>query len=351
MKNIFASFRGDDLAVDLGSATSRIIVVGRGLIVDEPSVLVRRRQRLRPGPVVAFGRQAAQMAGRQPEGLEMVWPIRRGVVVDFEAAFRLFDHFLEMVRALPHRFPQFLGPRLLVGIPTAATEVERRAIQALWRQLRARSVALVNQALLAALGGGLAIEENNGGFLVDLGAAKTEIAVISLGGVVVGRSLNRGGDDADRLLLNFLRLKYSLLIGQPTARWLKEKIGSLVPQKEEASLVVRGRDLETGLPKSVRLRAVEVREALAPLAQEIIGAIKEVLEEAPPELTPNFLEEGIFLSGGFSQLPGWPEAISRELRLPVWRLKEPALATVRGAAKLLQQPRLLSRLKLVAGLD
>ncbi len=353
MANFFASFAGYDLAVDLGSQTTRIMVRGKGLIIEEPTVIARQKKRFGKGKVVAFGQAAARMIGRQPANLEIIFPIRHGVVVDFEAAYALLDHFLEVIRDLPRRWPQLLGPRVIVGIGSEATEVERRAVKALWQQLGARQVFLVNKPLLAAIGAGLAIEETNGGFIVDLGATTTEIAVISLGGIVVGRALKLGGETADQHLLNFLRLKYGLLLGASTVRHLKEKIGSLTPQKkkEEASLVVRGRDLASGLPRSLRLRPVEIREALVPLAQEIVLAIREVLEEAPPELTPNFLEQGLFLAGGFSQLPGWPEMVSQELKMPAWRVEKPNLALVRGGLALWKNPQLLAKVKLVAGLQ
>lgn len=351
MHNFFASFASYDLAVDLGSEMTRIMVRGKGLIVNEPTVIARQKKRLGQGSAVAYGRTAAQMIGRQPAGLELVFPIRNGVIVDFKSAAELLDHFLKMVRALPSRWPKLLGPRAIVGIPSLATEVERRAVKALWQQLGARQVFLVNKPLLAAIGAGLAVDKANGGFLIDLGATTTEIAVISLGGVVVGRCLNKGGEAADQNLLNFLRLKHGVLVGRPTARRLKEKIGSLIPQPKETSLVVRGRDIANGLPRSLRLQSAEVREALVPLAQEIIAATKEILEEAPPELTPSFLEQGLFLAGAFSLLAGWPEAISQELKMPVWRVEKPDLAVVRGALQLWQRPELLARVKLVAGLQ
>ena len=350
MRNFFASFSGYDLAVDLGSEATRIMVRGKGLIVDEPTVVARQKKRLGEGSIVTYGQPAAQMAGRQPAGLEVVFPIRNGVIVDFKATYKLLDHFLQLVRALPSRWPKLLGPRVIAGISSTATEVERRAVKALWRQLGAREIFLVSNPLLAAIGAGLAVAESSGGFLIDMGAMTTEIAIISLGGIVVGRCLAGGGEKADQSLLNFLRLKYGLLIGRPTARRLKEKIGTLAPQDKEANLVVRGRDISSGLPRSLRLQPAEVREALAPLAQEIIAAAREVLEEAPPELTPNFLEQGLFLSGGFSLLPGWLEVISQELKMPVWRVEKPQLAIARGGVKLWEKPDLLSRVKLVSGL-
>ncbi len=357
--SLLESLLSFDLAIDFGSWMTRVIVKDKGLVIKEPTVIARQKKRLPPEmmaisgsrrQVLAIGKKAYQMIGKEPAGVEVVRPIKHGVVVDFDSAFALLDHFFSLIKEIPRRFPQLIGPRVVVAIPSIATEVERRALKSLLEKVGAREIFLVEKPLLAAIGIGLPIEDAGGIFLIDLGGDTVEIAVISLAGIVVGQCLKIGGQQADEALVNYLRLKYGILIGEQTALKLKEKIGSLLNEKTEQSMVVRGRDLESGLPKSLRIKTSEVRESLVPLVQKIVISAKEVLEESPPELTQDFLRRGIVLTGGFAQLKGIDKMITQELGIGSWIAQDSELAVIKGAAKLLDEPKLLKRVRLVAGL-
>ena len=358
LRSLLSSFLSFDMAVDFGSEQMRIFVKDKGLVIKEPTVVARQKGKVKrrfstaknKQEVLAVGTKAYRMLGKQPKNIEVVRPISRGVVVDFDAAFYFVDYFFSLIREIPHRFPRLVGPRVIVGVPSSATEVERRAVKSLLERAGAREVFLVEKPLLAAAGSGLDLGKSKGIFLVDLGGGTSEIAVISLGGIVVGRCLGIGGLKADERIVNFLRLKYGVVVGYQSAHRLKEEAGSLIPGNKERSMVIRGRDLGSGLPKSLRVREAEVREALAPLAQEIVAAAKEVLEESPPELTQDFLQQGVVLTGGFARLDGFDKLVSQELGIPAWLSPSPQLATVKGAAKLLDNPSLLRRVRLVAGL-
>lgn len=350
INELINSFLSFDLAIDIGSVNTRIYVRDKGLVVMEPTTISRQKKRGGLGEVLAVGKKAERMRGKQPAAIEIINPIQNGIIVDFDSAYRTLDNFFGVVRELPSRFPKLVGPRIVVGIPTIATEVERRAVKSLLERVGGREIFLVEKPLLSAVGIGLPVQDSGGIFLIDMGGDTTEIAVISLSGIVVGQCLKVGGKQADDALVNFIRLKYGVLIGPQTARQIKEKIGSLIPSKQEGSIVIRGRDLGSGLPKSLRIREGEVREALVPLAQKIVVATKEVMEESPPELTQDFLKRGVALTGGFSSIEGVSQMMTQELGMPCWAASDPQLSVVKGAADILNDYRLLKRVRLVAGL-
>jgi len=238
----------------------------------------------------------------------------------------------------------------VIGIPSGVTEVERRAVQEAALSAGARSAFLIEEPIAAAIGAGINIEAPKGSLIVDVGGGTTEIALISLGGIVINRCLRMAGDEMDEAIISFARLKYGLLIGLPTAEEVKIKIGSAHKLKKEIQIVVRGRDLESGLPKSLRVQSMEVREALNSVIRQIIGGIEEVLEQAPPELVVDILKSGIILAGGASQLRGLDKLIAEEAKMPVWQAEDPMTAVVRGCAKVLEDERLLEKVRVVRGL-
>jgi rod shape-determining protein MreB len=261
----------------------------------------------------------------------------------------MLSHYIKKVHESGSIIPKIPRPRITIGIPSGVTEVERRAVADACVSAGAREAHLIEEPMAAAIGANLPIEDPAGIFIVDIGGGTAEIAVISLGGVVLGRSIRVAGDEMDEAIIGYVRLKYSLLLGQPTAETVKISIGSLANDKEKFA-VVRGRDLETGLPKSVKLASSEIREALTPTIQEIVTSISDTLEETPPELISDVMEKGIVLAGGGSLIPGIDKLISEETKMPVWIADDPLTCVVRGCGKLLEDGRLLAKIRVSRGL-
>lgn len=335
-----------DLGIDLGTANTLIFVKGKGIIIREPSVVARHR---RTKQVVAIGSEAKRMLGKTPSTIEALRPLRDGVVADFDATAAMLEHYIKVVHELPaHPFlPKIPRPRVVIGIPSGVTEVERRAVQEAAIDAGAREAFLIEEPMAAAIGAALPIEDSQGSFICDIGGGTTEIAVLSLGGIVVNRSIRIAGDEMDEAIGNFIRLKYSLLIGEQTAEEIKIAVGSAYPTgKNERQTVVRGRDIETGLPKTIRVSEPEIREALAVIIHQILEAIGETIEETPPELMSDIVEHGIVLAGGGSLLPGIDKLFATELKMPVWVTEDPQTAVARGCGKLLDDPVLLSKVKI-----
>lgn len=342
------SLLSHDLGIDLGTANTLVYVRGKGIMIREPSVVARHRKTKK---VVAIGREAKRMLGRTPETIEALRPLKDGVIADFDATAAMLTHYIRLVHDQPKRkgFPSIPRPKVVVGIPSGVTEVERRAAAEAAIMAGAREAYLIEEPMAAAIGAGLPIQDSRGSFICDIGGGTTEIAVLSLGGIVVNRSIRTAGDELDEAIVSFVRLKHSLLIGEPTAEEVKIAIGSAYPtEKIEKQTVVRGRDIETGLPKSLRLSEAEVREAVSPVVHEIIEAISETIEETPPELIGDIMEHGIVLAGGGSQLRGIDKLIAMELKMPVWITEDPQTAVVRGCGKLLDDPILLAKVKIAA---
>lgn len=337
-----------DLGIDLGTSNTLVYVRDKGIVIREPSVVARHRKTKQ---IVAIGSEAKKMLGKTPTTIEAFRPLKDGVIADFDAAAAMLTHYIKLVHQQPKNrmLPSIPRPKVVVGIPSGVTEVERRAVQEAAIMAGAREAYLIEEPMAAAIGAGLPLEDSNGSFICDIGGGTTEIAVLSLGGIVVNRSIRIAGDEMDEAIVNFMRLKYSLLIGEPTAEDIKIAVGSAYPvDKTERQTVVRGRDIETGLPKSIRVNEGEIRETLASVIHDIIEAISETIEETPPELIGDIMEHGIVLAGGVALMRGIDKLIATEVKMPVWVTDDPQTAVVRGCGKLLDDEALLRKVKVAA---
>jgi rod shape-determining protein MreB len=345
LNRVFGLF-SHDVAIDLGTANTLVYVKGKGIVIREPSAVARHKK---TKEILAIGSSAKKMLGRTPASIETIRPLKDGVIADFDATAAMLSYYIKRVHESGSVIPKIPRPRIVIGIPSGVTEVERRAVADAAVAAGAREAHLIEEPMAAAIGAALPIEDPGGIFVVDIGGGTSEIAVISLGGIVLGRSIRVAGDEMDEAIISYLRLKYSLLVGQPTAEEVKINIGSVVSGKDKVA-VVRGRDLETGLPKSVKLASSEIREALAPTIQEIIGNISDTLEETPPELISDIMERGIVMAGGGSLLPGIDSLIAEATKMPVWIADDPLTCVVRGCGKLLEDDRLLAKVRVTRGL-
>lgn len=334
-----------DIGIDLGTANTVVLVRGRGIVIEEPSVVARHRE---TKDILAIGGEAKKMIGKTPRNIEAIRPLRDGVIADFDAAEAMLNHYIHRVTE-NNPLSMLFKPTVIVGIPSGVTEVERRAVQSASISAGAGKAFLIEEPMAAAIGAGINVLEPQGRMIVDIGGGTTEIAVISLGGIVVNKSLRVAGDEFDETVINFIRTRHGVLIGETTAEQTKIAIGSAYPfekKKGANQFVVRGRDIETGLPKSVRVDSVELREALAPIVQQIIGAVMETIEETPPELVSDILEHGIALAGGSSQLRGLETRMAEETRMPVWTANEPHRAVARGCGIALENQSLLKKVRI-----
>jgi len=349
MWNFPFSLFSANLGIDLGTANTLIFAGGKGVILRQPSVVARQKKTKK---VIAVGDKAKKMIGKTPALIEVVKPIRDGVIADFDATLSMLSAFFKEVQEFGKYPFKIFKPKVAVGISSGVTEVERKAVHDVVLAAGASKVFLIEEPLAAAVGIGLPVEEAAGILLVDIGGGTTEIAVISMGGIVVGRCLRVAGEEMDEAIANFLRLKYSLLLGETTVEEVKIQLGSAVALpavKEERQMVVRGRDLESGLPKSVKVNSTEVREAISPILQEILSQISEVIEEMPPELVNDIVSRGIVLCGGGAQVKVLDKLIAEETKMPVWVADEPMICVVRGCGKILENETLLRRLRIDGG--
>lgn len=347
MLNKILSFVSEDLGIDLGTANTYIMVVGKGVLVREPTVVARHKK---SKEIVAVGEEAKKMIGRTPAQLEAVRPLREGVISDFDAVVGMLSYFFKKLHVSEGWRLKIPKPKVVIGVPTCATEVERKAVQDAAFIAGAREAFLIEEPMAVAIGSGLPIFEPMGALVVDIGGGTTDLALISLGGIVLNKSLRVAGEEMDEAIVNYLRLKHSVLIGLPTAESLKIEIGSLKNNKEERQMVVRGRDLSTGLPRSIRVSSGEVREAISPIINQILGAIVEMIEESPPELLGDISQKGVFLSGGVSMLPGITEMVTEVAKVPCSLVKDPLLAVVKGCYKVLEDEKLLQKVRVRGGL-
>src|SRR5688572_16802669 len=321
-KNPVDSFLGlfsHDIGIDLGTANTLVYVRGKGIVIREPSAVARHKK---TKEILAIGMSAKKMYGRAPSTIEAIRPLRDGVISDFDATAAMLKYYINKVHESGSAMPKIPRPRVVIGIPSGVTDVERRAVADAALDAGAREAHLIEEPMAAAIGAGLPVDGPEGNFIVDIGGGTSEIAVISLGGIVLGRSVRIAGDEMDEAIINYVRLKYSLLLGQPTAEAVKISIASAEVIKDKFT-VVRGRDLETGLPKSIKLTSGEIQEALSPIIQEIIANIVDTLEETPPELTSDIMERGITLAGGGSLISGIDKIISEATKMPVWIADDP----------------------------
>jgi rod shape-determining protein MreB len=328
--NFIFNLFSNDMGIDLGTANTLVYVKGQGIVLKEPSVVAIDRESRRP---IAFGLEAKRMLGRTPGNIYAIRPLRNGVIADFEVTQEMIKYFIRKV----HNRKSLLYPRVVIGIPSGITEVEKRAVRDSAEQAGARPpVHLLEEPMAAAIGADLPITEPSGNMIVDIGGGTTEVAVISLGGMVVSKSLDVAGDELDAAIVQYFRRKYNLLIGETTAEDVKIRIGSVFPLPEEQTMEVRGRDQVTGLPKTITITSEEVRQALSEPLRLIIDVVKSTLEETPAELSADLVDRGIVLAGGGSLLRGLPELLSQETELPVTRAADPLTCVVMGCGRYLE---------------
>ena len=340
INRIFGMF-SHDVGIDLGTANTLVWVRGKGIVIREPSVVARHKKNKE---ILAIGTAAKRMLGRTPKTIEIVRPLRHGVIADFDATSAMLSYYIKKVHESGTVIPKIPRPRIVVGIPSGVTEVERRAVADAAISSGAREAHLIEEPLAAAIGAKLPVRDPEGIFIVDIGGGTSEIAAISLGGIVLGRSIRVAGDEMDTAIISYVRLKYSLLLGEASAEEVKINIGTSVANKEKF-YVVRGRDLETGLPKSVKLSSAEVREALAPIIQEIVKNVSATLEETPPELVSDIMEKGIVMAGGGSLLPGIEQVIAEATKIPTYVAEDPLTCVVRGCGIVLEDNSLLANIR------
>lgn len=325
-------FFSNDLGIDLGTANTCVHVRGKGVVLMEPSIVAMNTI---TREVVAVGEEAKKMVGKTPSNIIPMKPMKDGVIADFEACEAMLRYFINKVKTTKHRF--VLPPRMVIAIPSGITSVERRAVRETALKAGARVVRLVEEPMASAIGVGLPVGEPCGSFVVDIGGGTTEMAIISLGGIVLTKSLRVAGNEMDEAIIDYLKKKYNLLIGERTAEQIKMEIGSAYPLDEELTTEVNGRDLVEGLPKMVKINSEEIREALKDTLSVIINAIRDILEETPPELSSDLIERGVVLAGGGALLKGTDKLIAQETKLPVSLADDPLTAVVRGTGKMLEE--------------
>jgi rod shape-determining protein MreB len=320
-----------DIGIDLGTANTLVNVRGKGIIINEPSWVAIDKRTRKP---LAIGAQAKEMVGRTPTNVVAVRPLRDGVISEFEITMAMLGYFIG--KAHQQSIVPMPRPRVVVGIPSGATEVEKRAVYDASMAAGARETYLIEEPRAAALGAGLPIGEVRGTMIVDIGGGTTEVAAISMGGIVVSRSLRVAGDELDQDITQFIRNKYNLFIGERMAEQVKITIGSAFPLPSEKTMLVRGRNLITGLPEAIEVSSVEIREAMAGSIQVIIDTIKDALDEAPPEILADLMDMGVCLAGGGSLIQGLVERLSNELKIRVWMAEDPLTCVARGAGIVLE---------------
>ena len=329
MRFSFGSFFSNDVGVDLGTANTLVYVKGEGIVVNEPSIVALDRDRRK---LVAVGAEAREMMGRTPENIVTVRPLKDGVIADFDVAEEMLRYFIR--RAQRNRF--LVRPRVVVCVPSGITEVEKRAVRDAAERAGAREVFLVAEPMAAAIGVGLPVNEPVGSMVIDIGGGTSEIAVISLSGVVTHVSERVGGDEMDQAIVQFMKKAHNLLIGERMAEQIKVQIGSAYPLEKELEMPVKGRDLMANIPKTVVVRSEEVREALQEPVNIIVNATRMALERTPPELSSDILDRGVIMTGGGSLLKGLDRRLREETGLPVSVMDDPLTCVARGAGKILE---------------
>ncbi|MEW6409874.1 MAG: rod shape-determining protein [Nitrospirota bacterium] len=338
LKKIFGWF-SEDLAIDLGTANTLIYVKGKGIVCDEPSIVALQQGANR---VLAVGHEAKKMVGRTPENIVAVRPMKDGVIADFDVTGAMLKHFIAKV----HKRKTFVSPRVAIGVPSGITQVEQRAVRDAAESSGAREVYLIEEPMAAAIGVGLPITEPVGNMIVDIGGGTTDVAVISLYGVVYSRVIRIGGDKMDEAIVNYLKKKYKMLIGERTAEQIKIDIGSAYPvNNERKEIEVKGRDLVSGIPRTLVINNTEIREAFTDILGSIVSTIKLALENTPPELASDIVDRGIVIAGGGALLKGLDLLLREETGLPIIVAEEPLSAVVLGVGKVLDE---LDTLKKIA---
>ncbi len=334
MADTLFAFAGQDMAIDLGTANTLVYVRHAGIVLNEPSVVAINTINNR---ALAVGMEAKRMIGRTPSNIQAIRPLRDGVIADFDITEKMLRYFIQKVH---HR--RWARPRIVICVPSGITPVERRAVEEAAYHAGARRAYTIEEPMAAAIGSGLPIHEPSGSMVVDIGGGTTEVAVISLGGVVVSRSIRVGGDELDEAIIEWVKKEYNLLLGERTAEQLKMAIGSGYPYPNEPSAEVRGRDLVTGLPKTVILSSPEVREAIDEPVTAIVDSVKYTLDKTPPELAADIMERGIVLTGGGALLKGIDERLAYETGMPIVTTNRPLQSVVLGSGRCLEEFDVLS---------
>ncbi len=332
----------NDLAIDLGTANTLVYVKGKGIVLSEPSVVAVRKDAKGYNRVLAVGKEAKLMLGRTPGNIVAIRPMKEGVIADFEVTEAMLRHFIRKV----HNRRSLIRPRIIICVPSGITQVEKRAVRESAESAGAREVYLIEEPMAAAIGAGLPITEPTSNMVVDIGGGTTEVAVISLAGIVISKSVRVGGDKIDEAILQYVKRKYNLLIGERTAEVIKTTIGTAYPQDEPESIEVKGRDLVSGVPKTLTIDSEEVRLAISEQIDTIIDAVKVTLEQTPPELAADIVDRGIFLTGGGALLKGIDVLLREETGLPITIADDPLSAVVLGSGKTLESLDLLKEVSI-----
>ncbi|ELQ6104317.1 rod shape-determining protein [Campylobacter jejuni] len=334
-------FFSSDMGIDLGTANTLVLVKDKGIVINEPSVVAVERERYgSKAKILAVGKEAKDMVGKTPGNIEAIRPMKDGVIADFDMTEKMIRYFIEKT----HRRKSFLRPRIIISVPYGLTQVERKAVRESALSAGAREVFLIEEPMAAAIGASLPIQEPKGNLVVDIGGGTTEIGVISLGGLVISKSIRTAGDKLDMSIVNYVKEKYNLIIGERTGEEIKITIGSAIQLPKELSMVVKGRDQVSGLLSRIELTSEYVREAMREYLKEIADALKMVLEMMPPDLASDIVENGVVLTGGGALIRGLDKYLSEIVRLPVYIADEPLLAVAKGTGKALEEISLLQQL-------
>ncbi|EFU9812274.1 rod shape-determining protein [Campylobacter jejuni] len=334
-------FFSSDMGIDLGTANTLVLVKDKGIVINEPSVVAVERERYgSKAKILAVGKEAKDMVGKTPGNIEAIRPMKDGVIADFDMTEKMIRYFIEKT----HRRKSFLRPRIIISVPYGLTQVERKAVRESALSAGAREVFLIEEPMAAAIGASLPIQEPKGNLVVDIGGGTTEIGVISLGGLVISKSIRTAGDKLDMSIVNYVKEKYNLIIGKRTGEEIKITIGSAIQLPKELSMVVKGRDQVSGLLSRIELTSEDVREAMREYLKEIADALKMVLEMMPPDLASDIVENGVVLTGGGALIRGFDKYLSEIVRLPVYIADEPLLAVAKGTGKALEEISLLQQL-------
>ena len=333
-------FFSSDMGIDLGTANTLVLVKDKGIIINEPSVVAVQREKYGKQKILAVGHEAKEMVGKTPGDIEAIRRMRDGVIADFDMTEKMIRYFIEKT----HRRKSFLRPRIIISVPYGLTQVERKAVRESALSAGAREVFLIEEPMAAAIGANLPVREPQGNLVVDIGGGTTEIGVVSLGGLVISKSIRTAGDKIDISIVNYIKEKYNLLIGERAGEDIKISVGSAIQLPEELSIVVKGRDQISGLLSRVELTSEDVREAMREPLKEIADALKTVLEMMPPDLAGDIVENGIVLTGGGALIRGIDKYLSDIVKLPVFVADEPLLAVATGTGKALEEIKFLQQL-------
>lgn len=328
-----------DIGIDLGTANTLVSVRGKGIVINEPSFVALEKKTRRP---IEVGARAKEMWSKNPKDILVVRPLRDGVISEFEVTEAMLHHLIS--KAHEQTWVPIPRPRVVVGIPSGVTEVEKRAVFDATISAGAREAYLIEEPVAAAIGAGLPVQETRGSMIIDIGGGTTEVAIFSLGGIVISRSIRVAGDEMDEDIVQYMRTKHNLLIGEPTAQLVKEQVGSAYPLPQERTWTVKGRNLVTGLPASVEVSSIEIREAISGSVDIIVDTIKDALDDTPPELIADLMESGICMAGGTSQLKGLTERMTDEVNIRTWLADDPMTCVARGAGRVLEDYNNLRRL-------